>query len=180
MSKFCSFYQKLMKFSAKPALLQDALAAAVTLSAGAAAQEPATHQTHLQRWLGSQCWAPQGGWAACLWCKWRHNSILSPSALVTAEPWWRRIRGQLAHPPLCSRLPSPWPGSWPRPVVLTAETLSKNIIKDILEKKVTYNPVPLTNIFYPYIKNYLQVCPWVYIFTQLQSDVHPTLYPFPI
>lgn len=127
------FVLKTDKIQCQPAPLQAAWAAAVRLSAGAAAQESATYQRHLHRRLGSQCWAPQGGWG-CLSLWWLEAQLCPPSlcfsgcrALVEGD--------EGATNPSTSLLLAASPTT--RPVVPTREKLGKNIIRYILEKKIT-------------------------------------------
>ena len=137
------------KIWCQPAPLQASWAAAVRLSAGAAAQESATYQRHLHRRLGSRCWAPQGGWGRLsLW--WLEAQLRPPSLCFSGcralPPPGEGDEG--ATNPSTSLLSATSPTT--RPVVPTREKLGKNIITHFGEKDHL-------KIFYPYIKNYLQV-----------------------
>lgn len=71
-------------------------------------------QRHLHRRLGSQCWAPQGGWGRLsLW--WLEAQLCPPSLCFSGcralvEGW-----GQPTHLPLCSWPHPPQPGLWCQP-----------------------------------------------------------------
>lgn len=169
MSKFCSFYRKLLKWM--PNLLFSS-------------KMPRSSKLTKCTCRGDLSFTPELHRAAGVACLvWQVEIQLRPPSLCFGGCRAPVVEEEGATSPFTSLLSaaSQRLDSWSRPVVPTWETLSENIIKDILEKKTTCNPATL--IFYQFIKNYLPSLVHKYMFSRSGSVMYILLYilfPFKI